>query len=94
MKVKMKVGDQIIEYEVPDNEIKRLGTQFRNDEQPHIHHSKPHPSKNIKICDLCQKKMVKHYHVCEECFKFMRESLILRLRELEGKVKQLEAKKQ
>lgn len=92
MKVKMKVGDQTIEYEIEDKLFKTLSKQFRNDEQPHIHFSKPHPSKNIKYCDLCTRKIVKHYHICEDCFKFMRKSLILRLRELEEKIKKLEAK--
>lgn len=93
MKVKMKVGNQIIEYEVDAEQFKTLSKQFRNDEQPHIHHSEPHTSKNVKFCDLCQKEIVKHYHVCEECFKFMRESLVLRIRELEEKIKKMEAEK-
>lgn len=60
------------------------------DEKPHIHNSKPHPSNNEKQCDLCGQRMVKHYHVCEECWKYMKESLLLTVRDLEKRVQELE----
>jgi hypothetical protein len=86
VKVKGKIGNQEIEFEYPKDAF------GRTDEKPHIHKSKPHPSANNKQCDICGKMMVKHYHVCEDCFKYMRESLILKIRELEAKVKELEKK--
>lgn len=88
MKIKGKIGNQSYEMEVDNKDLKSL----RSDEEPHIHHSKPHPSANIKVCDLCQKKMVKHYHVCEDCYKFMKESLIRTIRKLEKRIKELEKK--
>lgn len=83
--IKAKLGDTELQYEVPNNIF-----HPRMDESPHIHHSKPHPSTNDKQCDLCGKMMVKHYHICEDCWKFMKESLILKIRELEDKISKLE----
>ena len=89
MKIKGTINGQTYEAEIDEKQFKRL----RSHEEPHIHHSKPHPSANIKICDLCQKKMVKHYHVCEDCYKFMKESLIQTIRKLEKRIKELEKTK-
>jgi RecJ-like exonuclease len=82
---KAKIGDLQYEVELPKGFMRRHGN-----EKPHIHHSKPHPSANDKQCDICGKMMVKHYHVCEDCWKYMKESLLLRVRELEDKVRMLE----
>lgn len=79
------MGDQEIEYELPDGIFKSA-----TDEKPHIHKSKPHPSKNEKQCDLCSKRMIKHYHVCEDCWKFMKASFITKMRDLEKRIKELE----
>ena len=81
-----KIGEQTMAFDFP----KAIFNPRH--EKPHIHHSKPHPSKNDKQCDICGKMMVKHYHVCEDCFKYMKESLILKIRELEDKVKELQKK--
>ncbi len=88
MKIRGKIGDQSYEMEVDEKDLKTL----RSDEPPHIHHSEPHPSKNVKYCDLCQKKMVKHYHICEDCYKFTKESLILTIRKLQKEIEELKKK--
>ena len=89
VKIKGKIGNQEIVYELPKNAF----DTFIRHEKPHIHRSNPHPSKNDKICDLCQKQMVKHYHVCEECFKFLKESHTKTIRDLQKRIKKLEAGK-
>lgn len=83
--IKARIGDQTYEFEMPGSFMRRHGN-----EKPHIHRSKPHPSANEKQCDVCGKMMVKHYHVCEDCWKYMKESLLLKVRELEDKVRMLE----
>ncbi len=87
MKIRGTVNGQEIETEIDLKQFQKL-VQNQN-EHPHIHHSKPHPSNNDKGCDGCGKMMRKHYHVCEECFKYMREGFIKRLQQLEKEVAEL-----
>lgn len=86
--MKAIIGDQPYEFELPKGFMRRHGN-----EKPHIHHSTPHPSANDKQCDVCGKMMVKHYHVCEDCWKYMNESLLKRVRTLEEEMKALKEAK-
>lgn len=90
MKIKGKIGNQTVEYEIPTKSFRELTR--RQNEKPHVHHSKPHPSNNEKQCDVCGRMMTEHYHVCGECLKFMRESFVKRIRELESEVEKLKKK--
>lgn len=86
--IKAKIGDTEYSFEIPSDFFKGLVTH----EKPHVHKSKPHPSKNDKYCDLCQKQIRKHYHICEDCYNFLRQSFIKRFKQLEEKIQKLEKK--
>lgn len=86
--IKAKVGNTAMEIELPKAFMRRHGN-----EKPHIHHSKPHPSANDKVCDVCGKMMVKHYHVCEACWQYLKESVITQIRSIESRLTELEKKK-